>query len=184
MTTPDSVTGLQPGDIAPGFTLTATNGERFSLPAAGEVPASVVIWTCNHCPYAIGWHERLIELARDYRERGVAFFLINSNDSDRYPGDSPEAMRTRVENDGGWPAPYLHDATQEVARAYGALTTPDVYVIDTEGKVAYRGAPDGDYQDDSQNAAWVREALDAVLSGQVPARQLTKPVGCSIKWKE
>lgn len=183
MTTPSSVTGLQPGDTAPGFTLTAIDGEQFSLPAAGEVPASVVIWTCNHCPYAVGWHERLIELAREYRERDVAFFFINSNDADRYPADSIDAMRTRVENEGGWPAPYLHDETQAVARAYGALTTPDVYVIGTDGKIAYRGAPDGDYQDENQNANWLREALDAVLAGQAPAQQLTTPVGCSIKWK-
>ena len=79
--------------------------------------------------------------------------------------------------------PYLYDQTQEVARAYGAKTTPDVFVLDAGGVLRYRGAPDADYDDPSQNARWLRDALDAVLSGEQPARAETKPVGCSIKWK-
>ena len=79
--------------------------------------------------------------------------------------------------------PYLHDATQEVARAYGAQTTPDVFVVDSEGTLRYRGAPDSDHGDPSQNAAWLRGALDAVLAGSDPDPAETKPVGCSIKWK-
>jgi alkyl hydroperoxide reductase subunit AhpC len=79
--------------------------------------------------------------------------------------------------------PYLYDQTQEVARAYGAKTTPDVFVVDSEGRLRYRGAADSDYDDPGQDAQWLREALDAVLSGAQPARAETKPVGCSIKWK-
>lgn len=79
--------------------------------------------------------------------------------------------------------PYLHDATQEVAHAYGAKVTPDVFVLDAEGRLRYRGAPDGDYEDPGQQAGWLRDALDAVLAGEAPARAETKPVGCSIKWK-
>jgi redoxin len=89
-----------------------------------------------------------------------------------------------VANDGGWPMPYLYDESQDVARAYGAQTTPDCFVLDAERRVVYRGAPDADHQDPSLNAAWVREALDAVLAGSEPATVETKPVGCSIKWKE
>jgi peroxiredoxin len=92
-------------------------------------------------------------------------------------------MRERVASDGGWPMPYLHDESQEVARAYGAQTTPDVFVLDGDGRVAYRGAPDADYEDPSLNAAWLRDALDAVLASSVPDPSETKPVGCSIKWK-
>lgn len=175
--------GLKPGDAAPDFSLVSTTGDVHSLPAAGEAPASVVVWTCNHCPYAIGWHERLLAVAAEYTARGVPFFFINSNDADRYPADSLEAMRDRVEREGGWAAPYLFDESQAVAADYGAKTTPDVYVLESDLKVAYRGAPDSDYLDESKNAAWMRDALDAVLSGDEPELQLSESVGCSIKWK-
>ena len=109
---------------------------------------------------------------------------VNSNDAERYPRDSFDAMRERVAADGGWPMPYLYDESQEVARAYDAKTTPDCFVVDADGRIAYRGAPDADHQDPSQNAAWLREALDAVLAGEEPSRAETEPVGCSIKWKQ
>jgi peroxiredoxin len=91
-------------------------------------------------------------------------------------------MQTRVARE-NWPMPYLHDPTQQVARAYGAKTTPDVFVIDGSGRLRYRGAPDADYDDPAQRAAWLRDALDAILAGREPARVQTQPVGCSIKWK-
>ena len=81
---------------------------------------------------------------------------IYSNDAERYPADSFEAMQSRVREDGGWPMPYLHDATQEVAHAYGAQTTPDVFLVDSDGILRYRGAPDRDYGDPAQNAEWLR----------------------------
>jgi hypothetical protein len=112
----------------------------------------------------------------------VRFVAINANDADRYPRDSIEAMRDRVQRE-DWPMPYLHDATQEVARAYDAQTTPDVFVVDAGGALRYRGAPDGDHDDPGQRAQWLRDALDAVLAGTPLEREQTKPVGCSIKWK-
>jgi hypothetical protein len=145
--------------------------------------ATVLVFTCNHCPYALAWHDRLADVARAYGDRGVRFAAINANDAERYPRDSYEAMQARVAAE-DWPMPYLHDATQEIARAYGAKVTPDVFVLDAEGRLRYRGAPDGDYGDPGQRAAWLREALDAVLAGSEPARAETKPVGCSIKWKQ
>jgi hypothetical protein len=142
-----------------------------------------VAFTCNHCPYALAWHDRLLDVARDFGERGVRVLFVNPNDADRYPADSLEAMKERVDADGGWPAPYLRDESQEVARAYGARTTPDVFVLDSDLRLRYRGAPDADHRDPSLNAAWLREALDAVLAGQDPPRAETEPVGCSVKWK-
>jgi len=165
------------GDQAPEFELPDTDGE----PQALQTPA-VVIFTCNHCPYALAWHDRLMELARDYAD--VHFYAINPNDAERYPRDSFEAMKERVRGDGGWPMPYVHDSTQEVAREYGARTTPDVFVVDSEGALRYRGAPDGDHQDDSLRADWLREALDQVLAGEEVARAETDPVGCSVKWRQ
>ena len=145
-------------------------------------PATVVVFTCNHCPYALAWHDRIAQVARDYAARGVRVLAVNSNDATRYPKDSLEVMRERVARE-DWPMPYLHDATQEVAREYGAKVTPDVFVLDAEGRLRYRGAPDGDYDNPGQRAEWLRDALDAVLGGAILARPETKPVGCSIKWQ-
>ena len=142
----------------------------------------MVIWTCNHCPYALAWHERLLDAARDYEQAGVSFLAISSNDAERYPGDSPEAMRERFDAE-PWPMPYLYDADQAAARAYGARTTPDVFVFDRDLRLAYRGAPDGDHQRPELRAQWLREALDALLEGRAPDPAETDPVGCSIKWR-
>jgi peroxiredoxin len=165
------------GDSAPGFSLPDTDGVEHS-PADDGVTA--VVFTCNHCPYALAWHDRLTAAARDYPD--VRFLAINPNDAERYPGDSLEAMQQRVAQE-DWTMPYLRDESQEVARAYGAQTTPDIFVIDGEGRLRYRGAPDQDHNDPSLNAAWLREALDALLAGEEPARPETPPKGCSVKWK-
>ena len=139
-------------------------------------------WTCNHCPYALAWQERLHRVARDYSDLGVRVLAVNSNDESRYPADSVEAMSARVDREGGWPNPYLHDASQAVARSFGAERTPDVFIFDGDLRLRYRGAPDEDYDDPSRNAGWLREALDAVLAGTSPPRPETEPVGCTIKW--
>ena len=167
------------GEQAPRFELPATDGSTHALE---DVPTAV-IFTCNHCPYAIAWHDRLLAVARDYRGR-VRMLLVNPNDAERFPRDSYAAMKQRVEADGGWPAPYLRDETQEVARAYGARKTPDVFVVDSDGRLRYRGAPDADYEDPSRDAAWLRGALDAVLAGREPEPAETDPVGCSVKWSQ
>lgn len=167
------------GEPAPEFELPDTDGR---LTSPDSSPATVVVFTCNHCPYALAWHERIAQAARDYADRGVRFLAINPNDAERYPRDSYEAMQQRVATE-DWPMPYLHDATQTTARAYDAKTTPDVFVLDSERRLRYRGAPDGASDDPAQNAGWLRDALDAVLAGEQPARPETRPVGCSIKWK-
>ena len=169
------------GDQAPAFDLPDTEGGRHAL-ADGDDAATVVVFTCNHCPYALAWHDRIAQAARDYAGRDVRFLAINSNDAERYPRDSFEAMRERVRAE-DWPLPYLHDESQEVARSFGAQTTPDVFVLDSDGRLQYRGAPDSDYGDPGQDAAWLRGALDAVLAGSAPDPEETQPVGCSIKWK-
>jgi peroxiredoxin len=174
---------IQLGERAPDFELPGTDGDRHSLGGDGEAAATLVYWTCNHCPYALAWHERMLDVARDYADRGVRTLAINSNDAERYPADSYEAMVERVDREGGWPHPYLHDESQDVARAWGAEKTPHLFVLDGQGVLRYRGAPDADYDDDSQGAAWVREALDAVLGGREPDRPETAAVGCGVKWK-
>jgi AhpC/TSA family len=164
------------GDTAPSFTLPDTAGEKHSL----ETPA-VVVFTCNHCPYALAWHDRIAAAARDYPD--VRFYAINPNDAERYPGDSLEAMRERVESE-YWPMPYLRDESQEVARAYGAKTTPDLFVVDAAGVLRYRGAPDADYSDETLDAEWLRDALNCLRASEDVTRPETEPVGCSVKWKQ
>jgi peroxiredoxin len=171
------------GHPAPPLELTDTHGNVHTLPMPGEVPATVVVWTCNHCPYALAWHDRIVQVAHDYEPRGVRFLAVNSNDAERYPHDSLEAMRERVELE-DWPFPYLHDSSQAAARAWGAQVTPHLYVLDADLRIRYEGAPDTDHLDPEQNAAWLREALDAVLASEEPPRPATDPVGCSIKWKQ
>lgn len=169
------------GEPAPTFALPDTEGVEH---APGDAPATVVVFTCNHCPYALAWHDRILAVAHDYADRGVRVLAINPNDANRYPRDSTEAMRARVlrgEFDG---VPYLRDDSQAVARAYHAQTTPDVFVLDPAGLLRYRGAPDGDYEDPSQNAIFLRHALDAILDDRDPELAQTPPVGCSIKWRE
>jgi peroxiredoxin len=170
------------GDAAPEFRLPAAGGGEHAL-RDGDAVATVVYWTCNHCPYALAWHDRLLALDRDYSDRGVRFLAVNSNDSVTHPADSFEAMAERVESEGGWPHPYLHDESQQVARAYGAEKTPHVFVFDSDLQLRYQGAPDADYEDPSQNASYVRDALDAVLEGRDPETPQTPAVGCGVKWK-
>jgi peroxiredoxin len=165
------------GEQAPGFELPDTDGTQ----QAFQTPA-VVVFTCNHCPYALAWHDRLMDVARDYPD--VRFYAINPNDAERYPHDSFEAMKERVRRDQGWPMPYLRDESQEVARAYDAKTTPDVFVIDADGVLRYRGAPDADHGDESQHAQWLRDALNGLRAGEDIALPETEPVGCSVKWRQ
>jgi hypothetical protein len=167
----------------PPLELPDTEGVTHSLEASPPASATVVVWTCNHCPYALAWHERLLDVAADYADRGVRVLMVNSNDAERYPADSLAAMRDRAQGE-AWPVPYLHDADQTSARAWGALTTPDVFVLDADLRLAYSGAPDADHQRPELRAGWLRGALDAVLAGREPEPGATEPVGCSIKWRQ
>ncbi len=163
---------------APDFSLPDTDGDEH-----GPEGITVVAFTCNHCPYALAWHDRLLSVAEDYADRDVRMLLVNPNNAESHPRDSFDAMRERVGAEGPWPAPYLRDESQDVARGYGAKTTPDLFVLDAERNVVYRGAPDADHSDPSQDARWLRDALDATLEGRAPEPAETDPVGCSVKWK-
>lgn len=164
----------------------------FTFPAAGEgghrvqlqpyaAAATAVVWTCNHCPYALAWHDRIQDVARDYASRGVIMLQINANDGRKYPDDAFTVMTQRVMA-GDFASPYLHDSDQEVSKEWGAKVTPDVFVLDRDGRIVYRGAPDSDYDNPSLNAAYLRAALDDVLSGSPVRTPETKPMGCKIKW--
>ena len=179
----DTATGFGIGDAVPSFTLTDTEGARHEVPAAQAPPATVLVETCNHCPYVVAWNPRLRAVAEDYAPRGVRFLAISSNDPARHPADSPERMAQFVREQ-DWPIPYAYDESQDVARALGSERTPELFVLDSEQRLAYHGAPDSDHGDPGQNAAWLRAALDAVLAGNEVERAETPPRGCSVKWRD
>jgi peroxiredoxin len=178
----DTVTRFGIGDPVPQFTLPDPEGEQHAVPLEPAPPATVLVVTCVHCPYAIAWTERLNAAADDYADRGVRFLGIHANDAARYPADSLDHVR-RLARDGRWSFPQLHDESQEIARALGAEVTPHVFVLDGRQRLVYRGAPDADHHDESQNAAWLRAALDDVLAGRPVERPETPPRGCSVKWR-
>ena len=171
------------GTLAPPLELPDTKGSLTTLPLPGEARATVVFWTSNQCPFALGWHDRLMAAARDYEFAGVCFLAVNSNDAERYPADSLQAMRDRVAEE-DWACPYLRDEEQGAAVAWGPRATPDLFVLDSELRLQYRGAPDADHEDPAQNAAWLRAALDAVLANRPPEPAETEVTGCSIGWRQ
>ncbi len=173
---------LSIGDEAIGFDLPNVRNGRVSLDDYRDENAVAVIFTCNHCPYVQAWEDRLVQIANDYADRGVEFVAINSNDVSKYPADSPDAMRQRAEEK-NFPFPYLYDESQEVAHAYGAERTPEVFLFDGDGKLRYHGAPDDNYEEDQMEQTYLRDAIEAVLAGEEVPIAETPPVGCTIKWK-
>jgi peroxiredoxin len=167
-------------DFTPQFSLPDTDGSRHSLPKGKP---AVVFFTSNVCPFALAWHQRLLDVARDYQPRGVSFFAINSNDPDASPEDTLDLMRERYAVEDWMSVPYLWDETQEVAVGYGAQRTPDVFVLDAAHRLRYRGIPDEDCEDESLQAGLLRDALDAVLTGHDVAPRPAIAVGCPIKWR-
>jgi peroxiredoxin len=177
-----TITPLALGDTVPAFTLPDTDGHAHRAPLDDAPPATVLVVTCLHCPYVVAWNPRLRALAEEYGPRGVRFLGIHANDASRHPADSPAHLKRFVAEQ-HWPFPQLHDESQDVARALGAEVTPHVFVLDAEQRLVYRGAPDADHRDPSQNAAWLRGALEAVLAGRPVAEPETQARGCSVKWR-
>ena len=178
------------GSDAPFFDLPAANsgadgqtGERRSLHDYEGARALVVVFTCNHCPYAQHVEDTLIDLAREYRSQDVRFVAISSNDPEQYPADSFEAMAERAA-DKDYPFAYLFDGTQEVAKAYGAVCTPDVFVFDGDQRLAYRGRIDETRPGAGESTGKdLRRALDAHLERGETLDEQRPSMGCNIKWK-
>jgi AhpC/TSA family len=142
------------------------------------------MFICNHCPYVQAIEDRYVALAREYGPRGVQFVGICSNDPTDYPDDRPERLLQRW-REKRYGFPYLVDETQAVARAFGAVCTPDIYVFDRERRLAYHGRLDDDWQHPAKvKRRELAAALDALLTGGAPAREQVHSIGCSIKWKK
>lgn len=173
------------GTPAPAFELPDTvSGETKRLDDIAGGKATVVMFICNHCPFVKHILKGIVEFSRDYRAPEVGIVAISANDADNYPDDAPGRMRELAEAE-GFNFPYLHDDSQDAARAYDAACTPDFFVFDGDRRLVYRGRFDGASPGNEEpvTGAELRAAVDAVLAGRpVPADQ--KPsVGCNIKWK-
>lgn len=178
-------TMLPLGTPAPDFSLVSVDGKTVARSDFDTAPALLVIFLCNHCPYVIHVADELARLAAEYQQRGVAIVGINSNDTSKYPQDSPEQMVHEAEQR-GYIFPYLYDEDQSVAKAYHAACTPDFYVFDRDQKLVYRGQMDASRPKSGTDPTGedLRAALDAVLAGEAPSTEQAPSIGCNIKWKE
>lgn len=167
---------------APPFDLPGVDGRNHSLEDYADAPALAVIWSCNHCPYVQAWEGRMVEIQRDYADRGARLVAINSNDAGSYPEDSFPEMRSRAHRR-GFNFDYLYDEDQSVARAYGPERTPEVFLFDRDRRLVYHGAIDDSRDERAVTRHYLRQALDALLAGDEPPVAETPPVGCSVKWR-
>jgi peroxiredoxin len=180
---PLSASPLKIGDAAPNWSgLKGVDDKQHSLADYEKAKLVVVVFTCNHCPVAAAYEDRLIALQKEYGPKGVQFVAINPTSPKKQPQDSFEKMKERASSK-GFNFPYLVDATQDVAKQYGATCTPHIFVLDKDRKVAYMGAIDDNMNASKVKEPFLRNALDALLQGEKPPKAVTKQFGCGIKWE-
>lgn len=174
---------LQIGDQAPAFSLPATDGKTYALEDFSEAKMLVVFFTCNHCPYVIGSDENTRAIAERFAAQAVRFVAINSNSRNTYAEDDFEHMVARME-EYGFPWIYLHDESQQIAEAYGALRTPHFFVFDEARKLVYTGRAIDSPRDWMQSTTHeLTDALEDLLAGRPVSMPVTNPVGCNVKWE-
>jgi peroxiredoxin len=169
---------VAPGDKAPEFELFGVDYTYHSLERYAEAEAIVVVFTCNHCPVAQAYEDKLIAIAKAYQPRGVQFVAANPNPADMVAADGFPQMVERAEEK-GFPFPYVYDETQKVARAYGATVTPHVFVVNAEGTIVYTGAVDNRHAEPD----YLTDALEDVLAGREVAKPTSAQFGCSVKYR-
>ena len=175
--------GLPLGSPAVNFNLKGIDDKLYSLKDFSSKKATVVIFSCNHCPYAQAYESRMVQLQNDYQSKGVTLIAVNSNDETNYPEDSFPNMVKRAKEK-SFNFPYLRDETQETARQYGAICTPHIFVFDQKMTLQYKGRIDDSRYQEQVKVHDLRNALDSMLAGKKPPVQETRPFGCSIKWKQ
>ena len=173
------VAALDVGDTAPDWSgIIGTDDAEHGLSDYADAKLIVLVFTCNHCPVAKAYEDRLVALQDDYKARGVQVVAVNVNN---LPADRLDKMKERAAAK-GFNFPYLYDATQKMGRDYGATCTPHAFVLCKERKIAYMGAIDDSMKADKVQKPYLRDALDALLDGKDPPEPQTKQFGCSIKW--
>lgn len=172
---------LDVGDRAPAFKdLVGVDDRTHSLGDFKDAKVVVVCFTCNHCPVAAAYEDRFIQFTRDYKDKGVAFVAVNVNN---IPADRLDRMKTRAEQK-GFNFPYLYDPTQKIGRAYGAIVTPQLFVLDEDRRIAYMGAFDDSQNTEKVEKHYVRDAVDALLAGKKPPVAESRQFGCTIKYEQ
>lgn len=168
------------GDPAPEWKdLIGVDDQKHSLSELKDAKAVVVVFTCNHCPVAQAYEDRMIELAAKYKDKGVELVAINVNNIE---DDKLPAMKTRAK-DKDYKFAYLYDPTQDIAREFGATVTPHAFLFDGERKLAYVGSIDDNMEAEKVEKHYLRDAIDAVLAGTIPELDSTKPAGCGIQYE-
>jgi peroxiredoxin len=177
-------TMLPLGTVAPHFSLLDIHGKMVSLSDFRGKKGLVVVFMCNHCPYVKHVAPELVRIVNDYKDQGIAFVGISSNDVEAYPADSPESMKQEAAQQ-GYTFPYLYDADQSIAKAYRAACTPDFFIFDANQQLAYRGQMDDSRPktDRPLTGKDLREALDCLLAGKPISDQQKPSIGCNIKWR-
>ncbi len=174
---------LQLGDSAPDFNLNGVDGRTYSLQTFAESPVLVIVFSCVHCPYVINSEARMIRFHADTKGRGVAFVAINSNAESTYADDGFAGMQDRA-RERGFEFPFLHDESQQISLAYGALKTPHYFVFDAERKLRYTGRMDDRPRHPGEETTHeLRDAVESLLAGNPIETPLTNPIGCNIKWE-
>jgi len=174
---------LEIGESAVDFKLPATDGNTYQLSDFDDIPVLVVFFTCNHCPYVIGSDEITRQTVNKFAPQGVKFVGINSNSKATKPGDDFDHMVARMDEH-NFPWLYLHDESQEITLAYGALRTPHFYVFDQDRKLVYTGrAVDNPKDTSKMTVNDLDRALEEHLAGQPVSEPLTNPLGCNVKWE-
>jgi len=161
----------------------SVDGSEIDLAEVEKPAGTLVVFTCNHCPFAKAWESRIVELGNTYAAKGIGVIAINANDPKVAEEDSFDVMQKRAK-ERGMQFPYAVDATSDLARAFGATKTPEAFLFDKDGKLVYHGAIDDNaHEADKVEKSYLKLALDAVLAGQPVAVQETKSIGCSIKFR-
>lgn len=176
---------LTPGATAPSTDVKMMNvdGSEVSIADVAGEQGTMVVFTCNACPWAKAWEDRIVELGNAYQEKGIGAIAINPNDPGKVAADGYEQMKERAEAK-GFGFPYVVDATSDVARAFGATRTPEVFLFDASWNLVYHGTIDNNAKEpEKADKHYLREALDAVAAGKAPAEAQTKAMGCTIKWR-
>jgi len=184
---------LEIGAAAPDFSLPGTDGKTYTLKSFADAKVLAIIFTCNHCPTAQAYEDRMIALTKDYKPKGVAVVAVSPNDPKAVAldelgysdmGDSFEEMKIRVKEK-GYNFPYLYDGDTEImSKAYGPVATPHIFIFDKQRKLQYVGRLDASEKPGTANAEDARNAIDALLAGKKVAVAQTKTFGCSVKWSE
>lgn len=161
----------------------SVDGSMVSINDVMGEKGTLVVFTCNHCPFVLGWQKEMVAIGNAYKDKGIGVIFINSNDPAVSKGDSFEGMQEMAKKE-GYGFPYAVDATSGVAKSFGATKTPDVFLFDAAGKLAYKGAVgEGGQKPKAGGEAWLKNALEAVLAGKPVAMAETKAVGCTIKFR-